>query len=125
LPRLIEWETRQAAYVATRVAHLSRGARSVGTLAGRFVAHPWGPKTIAIPILLLAAIGAFILLRRRPRAFIPLALFGATHLAFELTTMDPAYAAPYSIPLAAILAASAAAALGLVRNRLPAYAVPV
>src|SRR5207237_2812731 len=41
LSRLIEWETRQAAYVATHDAQLSRGARSLGTLAARFVAHPW------------------------------------------------------------------------------------
>jgi len=123
LTRLIEWETRQAAYVAAHDAQLSRGARSLGMLAARFIAHPWGPKTIAIPVLLLAAIGAVILLRKRPRAFIPLALFGITHLAFELTTMDPADAARYSIPLVAIVAAFAAAGLAIVRTRALAYVV--
>lgn len=112
LSRLIEWETRQAAYVAAHDAQLSRGARSLGTLAARFVAHPWGPKWIAIPVLLAAIVGA---LRMKRRALVPLALFGVTHLAFELTTMDPADAARYSIPLVAIVAAFAAA--GLLRAR--------
>jgi hypothetical protein len=125
LTRLIEWETRQAAYVATHDAQLSRGARSLGMLVARFVAHPWGPKEIAIPVLLLAAIGAGVLLRRRPRAFVPLALFAISQLVFELTTMDPADAARYSIPLVAIAAVFAAAGLVVLRTRIPAYAATI
>ena len=123
LSRLIEWETRQASYVAVHDAELSRGARSAGMLLARFVAHPWGPKAIAIPVLAFAAIGAVTLLRRRPRAFIPLALLGGVHLLFELRAMDPADAARYSIPLVAIVAAFAAAGLGLLRARIAPYAV--
>jgi hypothetical protein len=123
LSRLIEWETQQAAYVAAHDAELSRGAHSLGMLVARFVAHPWGPKTIAIPVLAFATIGAVTLFRRRPRAFVPLALFGGVHLVFELTTMDPADAARYSIPLVAIIAAFAATGLGLLRTRVVAYVV--
>jgi hypothetical protein len=123
LSRLIEWETGQAAYVAVHDAGLSRGARSAGVLVARFVAHPWGPKAIAIPVLAFAAIGAVTLLRRRPRAFVPLAIFGIVQLAFELTTMDPADAARYSIPFVAIVAAFAAAGFGLLRTRIAPYVV--
>ncbi|MEA2568930.1 MAG: hypothetical protein QOI24_931 [Acidobacteriota bacterium] len=121
--RFIEWETRQAAYVAAHDAGLSRGARSAGMLVARFVAHPWGPKAIAIPVLAFAAIGAVTSLRRRPRMFVPLALFGAVQLVFELTTMDPADAARYSIPFVAIVAAFAAAGFGLLRMRIAPHVV--
>jgi hypothetical protein len=121
--RFVMWETGQASYVAAHDAQLSRGARSAGMLVARFVAHPWGPKAIAIPVLAFAAIGAVTLWRRRRGAFVPLAIFGVVQLAFELMTMDPADAARYSIPFVAIVAAFAAAGFGLLRARVAPYVV--
>ncbi|MEO8219110.1 MAG: glycosyltransferase family 39 protein, partial [Acidobacteriota bacterium] len=56
--RFVEWERHQMVYVASHDAVASRGSASVGALLVRFVFHPFGPKTIAVPVLLMMIAGA-------------------------------------------------------------------
>ena len=122
--KLVLWETRQAAYVAAHDAQLSRGASDAGGVVTRFLFHPWGPKFIALPMLLLAFIG-LVALRRRPKALlVPIVLFGVIQLVFEVLSMDPADAPRYSIPLVAVMSLFIAAALGSVRDSARMHSVP-
>lgn len=98
LDRFIEWETGQASYVAAHDAHLSRGTRSWVEIALRFVAHPWGPKALAIPTLALAALGLAELVRRRLGAAWPIVAVSAIHLVFTIATSDPADGVRYQLP---------------------------
>lgn len=98
------WLSGQAAYFAAHDADLSRSGHPAVYIALRFIAHPWGPKWLSLPLLLLAVLGI-----RRDRRVIPLAVGSLVYLAFALATMDPADAVRYaipSLPLAALLAAS-------------------
>ncbi|MDP9192011.1 MAG: hypothetical protein M3P06_09970 [Acidobacteriota bacterium] len=100
-----EWLSGQARYYAEHDADLSRSGHSIGLIATRFLAHPWGPKWLSLPLLALAATGAFVV--RRNRRIIPLAIGSLTYLGFALATMDPADAVRYalpSLPLFALLA---------------------
>lgn len=97
------WLSGQAAYFARHDADLSRSGHSASHIALRFIAHPWGPKWLSIPLLGLALLGI-----RRNRRLIPLAAGCLAYLAFALVTMDPADAVRYaipSLPLFALLAA--------------------
>jgi len=98
------WLSGQAKYYAHHDADLSRSGYSAAHIALRFVAHPWGPKWLSLPLLVLAIAGV----RRNPR-LIPLACGSLIYLGFALATMDPADAVRYaipSLPLIALLAAS-------------------
>jgi hypothetical protein len=60
------WLTGQAAYYAQHDSDLSRSGYTAAQLFFRFVAHPWGPKWLALPILLFALIApAFLRVRSR------------------------------------------------------------
>ena len=98
LDRFVEWETGQASYVAAHDAHLSRGTRSWVEIALRFVAHPWGPKALAIPTLALAVLGLVELVRRRLGAAWPIVAVSAIHLVFTIATSDPADGVRYQLP---------------------------
>ena len=98
--KLIEFETKQAGYLAAHDADESRSGWTAPRIALRFIAHPWGTKITAVPLLLLALIG----LRRARKEFIPLGVAGAVYIAFALWTMDPADGARYSIPFMIVVA---------------------
>lgn len=93
-----KWMSGQAAYYAAHDANLSRSGHSLAQIALRFVAHPWGPKWLSIPLLALAAAGATTALLRRNRKIVPLAAGAIVYLGFAITTMDPADAVRYMIP---------------------------
>lgn len=93
-----KWMSGQAAYYAAHDANLSRSGHSFAQIALRFVAHPWGPKWLSIPLLALAAAGATFVLLRRNAKVIPLAAGAIVYLAFAVATMDPADAVRYMIP---------------------------
>ncbi|HVT04692.1 MAG TPA: glycosyltransferase family 39 protein, partial [Thermoanaerobaculia bacterium] len=95
---LINYETRQAAYVAGHDASISRGARSAGDIVLRFVAHPWGPKWLALPVLFLAVIGAVRLARGKFVKAIPILIVMLVHMAFCFVSMDPADGVRYALP---------------------------
>src|SRR5436309_12166862 len=59
----LAYEMKQAAYVAVHDADASRNGGAVSLLS-RFVAHPWGPKWLALPVLALAVAGPVALVRR-------------------------------------------------------------
>ncbi|HEV7768130.1 MAG TPA: hypothetical protein VGQ76_24220 [Thermoanaerobaculia bacterium] len=99
-----KWLSGQAKYYAAHDADLSRSGQSAAHIALRFIAHPWGPKFLSLPLLVLAIAGI-----RRNRRLIPLAAGGLVYLGFALATMDPADAVRYaipSLPLIALLAAT-------------------
>ena len=114
------WLTSQAADFAAHDARLSRSGSSAAGLAGRFIAHPWGRKWLAWPLLAAAAAGVWVWVSTktdRPRrlASIPLAAGSLAYLAFALSSMDPADAVRYAIPSLPLVAVLAAMAL----NRVP------
>jgi hypothetical protein len=108
---LWNWIGGQAAYYASHDSDLSRGGYSTSMIAFRFVAHPWGPKWLALALLALASAGAVMLAWRRNRNALPLAIGCAIYLAFALATMDPADAVRYAIPALPAIALFAAVPL--------------
>jgi len=101
----------QAAYYAAHDAALSRSGYSSGLLLSRFLAHPWGPKYLAFPLLLIAVAGAVMLLVRRNKLMWPLAIGCGIYFVFALLTMDPADAVRYAIPALPVIALFAAVPL--------------
>jgi hypothetical protein len=120
--KFVAWETHQASYVAQHDAAASRGAHSMGEVASRFIFHPWGPKSIALPVLLLALLGIIVFFRTLPaagrRRSLPILLFAAIHLVFAVTVMDPADAPRYALPWLIAVALFAGLGLGIVRDSL-------
>jgi hypothetical protein len=81
---------------------------------------PWGSVPLAVVIILLAALGLFVLLRRRPVAVLLLAVGFAPYAAFHLLfheTVTTRYALPVMLPMA-YLAVSGA---GLIAGRYRTY----
>ncbi|HVE71583.1 MAG TPA: hypothetical protein VNI54_09470, partial [Thermoanaerobaculia bacterium] len=101
----------QAAYFAAHDADLSRTGRSTVQIALRFISHPWGPKWLALPVLVLAFIGLFDAARRRLRLIVPLLVMSAVYFGFALLMMDPADGVRYALP--ALPAIALLAALGI------------
>ena len=125
-----KWLSGQAAYFAQHDADISRTGRTTAQIALRFIAHPWGPKWLAAPVLLLAAIGAVDAARRRTRAVLPVVVMTIVYLAFALWMMDPADGVRYALPAhpgIALLALLGLGALGRVAGAdwilVAAYAV--
>jgi hypothetical protein len=115
--RLIQFETSQAGYLAEHDAGVSRSGWTAPMIALRFIAHPWGTKVMSIPILLLACVGVWRLVRRRDFRFLPLAIAAALYLGFALRFMDPADGVRYALPF--VLGAAFFAGAGLMQPRLP------
>ena len=93
------YQMKQASYVATHDATVSRGGAPSHHVARRFVNHPWGRKQIAFPVLALAVAGATSLAFRRRFAALPLAVLSLLQLALCLWTMDPADGVRYALPV--------------------------
>ena len=134
------WLAGQAAYYAEHDSHLSRSGVSTAQIAFRFLAHPWGPKWLSLPLLLLAIAGSAMWPKwgrplagrtaggppavttdegdlrpaagQRPAPHrLPLAISALVYFAFALSTMDPADAVRYAIPALPFIALLAATAL--------------
>lgn len=114
----LDYQLRQASYVAEHDATTSRGGRELFHIAAVFIAHPWGPKWLAGPVLLLALAGA-VRLRRKVRPVLPLAVLAGTQLLVCLLVMDPADGVRYALP--AVLGVAFLAAEGLPRRAAPAW----
>ncbi len=93
---LLHFEAGQASYVSAHDAGMSRSGWTAPQIASRFIAHPWGTKLESLPLLILAALGAFLM--RRERRVIPLAVASIVYLVFALVVMDPADGVRYAIP---------------------------
>lgn len=93
-----KWMSGQAAYFAEHDADISRSGRSFAQIALRFIAHPWGPKFLAAPVLLLALFGVVDAFRRRARAIAPVVAMIVVYLGFALVMMDPADGVRYALP---------------------------
>ena len=98
LQGFLDYQMKQASYVATHDATASRAGRSPVALAARFIANPWGPRWLALPLLVLAWIGGSRLARLRGKAALPLATLSGVQLAFCLLAMDPGDAVRYALP---------------------------
>jgi hypothetical protein len=105
------WMSGQAAYFAAHDSDLSRSGLSAAQIALRFVAHPWGTKWLAAPLLLLAIAGCVLAVRRRMHAVVPVAVMSAVYFAFALAMMDPADGVRYALPALPGVALFAAIAL--------------
>jgi hypothetical protein len=104
----LDYQMKQAAYVATHDATASRAGRSFLSTVRRFVANPWGAKWLALPVIVLAGAGLRALFRRK--VALPLAVLSGTHLAFCLAAMDPGDSSRYALP--AVLGVALATAVG-------------
>ncbi|HEX8619701.1 MAG TPA: hypothetical protein VF911_19120, partial [Thermoanaerobaculia bacterium] len=113
------WLSGQAAYYAAHDADLSRSGQSASFIALRFIAHPWGPKLLALPLLVFAAVGVIRMWVARRNAAsrnvmrarlcgVPLMAGCFVYLGFALWSMDPADAVRYAIPSLPIVALLAA-----------------
>lgn len=120
---LLTYETQQARYFVAHDAAMSRGAKSSLEIAARFLLHPWGSKYLTLPLLVVFVLGIVPAWRRR-RALLPIAVFTAVWLIFELGWMDPADAARYSLPSMIFTALIAAFGLGTVRASTHLRAAP-
>ncbi|MHB0969596.1 MAG: ArnT family glycosyltransferase [Thermoanaerobaculia bacterium] len=100
LADLLFFEFRQASYVAQHDAVISRSGWTAADLTQRFIAHPWGPKWLSLPVLSAAAAGAFLFVRKRERlwAAVPLVGIAVIQLVFCLSTADPADGVRYVLP---------------------------
>ena len=118
--------TKQAGAVATWDTTVPRAGRSPVEIALRFVAHPWGQKWTAFPILALALAGCAALGRTpsRWKPLLPLAVLTAVELALCLSVLNPRDAVRYAIPSLIGIAFVAAVGLDALarRARVPAAA---
>jgi len=124
------YETKQAAYVATHDATISRGGRSMAQLVVRFLFHPWGTKYVTLPLFACVFLGVagFLRLLRRDKlrsTLWPLVAFTIVQLIFELGWMDPADAARYSLPIMILIALLSALGLDVVKRSVKVNATPV
>lgn len=110
------WLSGQAAYFAQHDADLSRSGQTAGGIALHFIAHPWGPKWLAAPVLLLALVGIIDGVRRRRRLVLPVATMVIVYLAFALLMMDPADGVRYALPSVAGVALLATLGLQWLRT---------
>jgi hypothetical protein len=110
LAGFLDYQARQASYVAAHDAGLARQSASFGRVFATFVGHPWGTRWLSLPVLLAALAGVARLLRQGRKTALPLAVLSAAHLAFCLLVMDPADGVRYALP--AVLGVAFAAAEG-------------
>jgi hypothetical protein len=122
--KLMLWEGRQASYVATHDAAISRGAATTNVILTRFVAHPWGPKWIALPLFIVALFGVYVVARKPKRPLIPLAIFTVLQFIFAIYVMDPADGARYSLPHMIAISLLVAAGLDVIRKSTQLSAAP-
>ena len=111
LREMIDWQRAQAGYVAQNDAALARRGYSMPALVFRFVAHPWGSKITAAPVLALAGVGVAAALAGRMWALVPVAVLSGTHLLTTIAAYDPADGVRYALP--GHFAGAAFAAVGL------------
>lgn len=108
----LQYQLKQAGYVAAHDAESSRNGWSASGIAFRFLAHPWGPKWMSLPVLALGAWGTAVLARQRRWMALPLIVLTAVHLAVGLLVMDPwdgvRYALPAVLGVAFLMAVGAA-----------------
>jgi hypothetical protein len=110
------WMSGQAAYFAQHDADLSRTGQSAGQIALRFIAHPWGPKWLAAPVLLFAVLGLVDAVRRRLWIVLPAVVMSVVYLAFALRMMDPADGVRYALPAHPAIALLAILGIDLLRR---------
>jgi len=123
---LLRFLSKQAGAVAKWDTTVPRAGQPATAIAARFLAHPWGQKWTAVPVLALALAGAASLARTRPRwkPLLPLLVLTAVELAVCLTVLNPRDAVRYAIPTLIGVSFAAAVGLDLVmrRARVPAAA---
>ena len=115
---LLAFLGKQARLVAEFDAGQARDRWSAAALLNRFVAHPWGPRWTSLPVLALALAGAVLLLRRRRREALPLAVLTLFHLAFCAAVLEPEDGVRYALPGQIGIAFAAAVALAGAAGRL-------
>ena len=108
----LRWEAAQASYFAEHDADISRTGRSAMAILLRFVAHPWGPKFLSFPLLLVSGIGMAALVSSRKGLALVVAALSGPYLLFCLFMMDPADGVRYALP--SVLGFAFVAAVGLV-----------
>jgi hypothetical protein len=130
LDGLARFLTRQAGAVTTWDTAIPRAGQSPAAIAARFVAHPWGQKWTAGPILVLALAGAAALAlartcrKARWKALLPLVVLSGLELGFSLGVMNPRDAVRYALPslIGVAFAAACGAEMLARRARVPAAA---
>jgi hypothetical protein len=96
-------------YIALRTSSAAAGLHGRELLL-RFIAHPWGGKWISFPLLIAAAIGFVVLVRRSRRLAAALAAFAIAHILFCLAFADRSDGVQPVIPSLIVIAIFAVAA---------------
>jgi 4-amino-4-deoxy-L-arabinose transferase-like glycosyltransferase len=125
----LKHQKKQASFVAAQDAEAARAKVDTETLFERFYVNAWGRRRYALPVFALAGVGAAVLLRRRVRLAVPLAVLAVSHGAFCWWAMDPADGPRYGLPVGFLVAGAAgcglAALVGELRRRSsPGVATP-
>lgn len=128
LDGLVRFLTKQAGAVTTWDTAIPRAGQSPAAIAARFVAHPWGQKWTAGPVLALALVGAAALALPRTRGktrwkvLLPLVVLTAVELGFSLGVMNPRDAVRYALPslIGVAFVAACGAEMLARRARMPA-----
>ena len=122
--KLVTYQMRQVEDFAAHDAAESRGTMSSTQIALRFLAHPWGSKVIAGPLLLCVLLGAWPFLRNLRARHVPFVVHCLLHFAFILAVFDPADGVRYSLHGMMLTAYVAAHGLGVIRNVAQVKATP-
>ena len=126
LEELVQFQMGQGKYLAAHDAEQSRSGWTPAMIALRFVAHPWGAKVTSFPLLLAAAIGFVVAVRKR-RLPMAMTIAGAIYIAFALWVMDPADGVRYALPFVLVTAfyAGVGAVAASRRLSIPAPVLPI
>jgi 4-amino-4-deoxy-L-arabinose transferase-like glycosyltransferase len=124
---LVPYLTRQGGNVLLYDTVQPRAGASSFAIATRFITHPWGTRLTALPVLLLALVGAVTVIARRPRQdaeppaslrmtsaapWLPLLILAGTDLSLCLFFLNPDDAVRYALP--SMLAVAALSGMGCV-----------
>lgn len=124
LDGLVRFLTKQAGAVTTWDTAIPRAGQSPAAIAARFVAHPWGQKWTAGPVLALALVGGatLVFIRTRWKLLLPLLVLTGLELGFSLSVMNPRDAVRYALPslIGVAFAAACGAEILTRRARVPA-----
>lgn len=119
--RFLKFQHDQARYLGAHDADVSRSGWTPARLAFRFIGRAFGPELLAFSVLIIAAIGAIVLLRTRNMKLLPYAVAAAVYIGFALAVMDPADGVRYALPFTTFLAFAAGAGLEWIAHRTTRY----
>jgi hypothetical protein len=119
---LIDFEIGQGKYLAAHDAAESRTGWTTARIAFRFIGRAWGTELTAPLVLGIAAIGFYLIIRKR--VVWPMAAGALVYIAVALKIMDPADGVRYALPVVLFTAFLAGVGATSLSQKKP-YLLPV